>query len=204
MLCPDKGLIPAWAGKTKSVSCSGWVGTAHPRVGGENICELNYTQGRGGSSPRGRGKRKCFLHVLCVCGLIPAWAGKTGPGFPLPMTQAAHPRVGGENRRVRTMHTYDYGSSPRGRGKQPDVTQNTRCQRLIPAWAGKTGVRTVSDAEAGAHPRVGGENSHEPRRTLRERGSSPRGRGKLRAGFKALEISGLIPAWAGKTRDRPR
>ena len=56
--------------------------------------------------------------------------------------------------------------------------------------------RTLS---ARAHPRAGGENAATARVGPLERGSSPRGRGKLDGGLRALQGGGLIPARAGKT-----
>ena len=54
---PVLRLIPAWAGKTCDLRhIEGGLG-AHPRVGGENSCAHPRAPARGGSSPRGRGKR---------------------------------------------------------------------------------------------------------------------------------------------------
>ena len=74
---PAPGLIPAWAGKPHHLTYLALTLPAHPRVGGENTHRALVGPGFPGSSPRGRGKRKCFLHVLYARGLIPAWAGKT-------------------------------------------------------------------------------------------------------------------------------
>ena len=71
------GLIPAWAGKTHSLTYLAITLPAHPRVGGENVCEGEATGQGGGSSPRGRGKQTGNTLVGVGYGLIPAWAGKT-------------------------------------------------------------------------------------------------------------------------------
>ena len=52
---------------------------------------------------------------------------------------------------------------------------------------------------AAAHPRVGGENVAARPCVKNDRGSSPRGRGKLDHHVNALTGDRLIPAWAGKT-----
>ena len=52
----ERGLIPAWAGKTQIDGNNGTHGSAHPRVGGENVENLLAGRARDGSSPRGRGK----------------------------------------------------------------------------------------------------------------------------------------------------
>ena len=71
------GLIPAWAGKTKTSSLITCRFSAHPRVGGENHVVILILSNSQGSSPRGRGKRPFQEVRLEVRRLIPAWAGKT-------------------------------------------------------------------------------------------------------------------------------
>ena len=70
-------LIPAHAGKTKSVLMTSIARAAHPRSRGEN----GYTPGRDvfhfGSSPLTRGKRRGRPRRTQRRGLIPAHAGKT-------------------------------------------------------------------------------------------------------------------------------
>ena len=90
----------------------------------------------------------------------------------------AHPRVGGENGRRQSDRGADLGSSPRGRGKQDGNRKPRSKSRLIPAWAGKTSDLQGHEAGRKAHPRVGGENTVNALRNLRDEGSSPRGRGK--------------------------
>ena len=71
------GLIPAWAGKTVAKPVAAGAIRAHPRVGGENQAVTEPLIFVGGSSPRGRGKRRRAPGVSHEHGLIPAWAGKT-------------------------------------------------------------------------------------------------------------------------------
>ena len=71
------GLIPAWAGKTRSRLCWTPSSRAHPRVGGENSQSSSEIRRRVGSSPRGRGKLQHGRVGHDGGGLIPAWAGKT-------------------------------------------------------------------------------------------------------------------------------
>ena len=52
-----------------------------------------------------------------------------------------------------------------------------------------------------AHPRVGGENDDTGGESRTINGSSPRGRGKRLGELIEVFDVGLIPAWAGKTRD---
>ena len=160
--------------------------------------------GADGSSPRGRGKRRDRHGGPGSRRLIPAWAGKTAPAPPSSSSTEAHPRVGGENRRWRREHRAGVGSSPRGRGKRGVGDRRSVRNRLIPAWAGKTGGDTAPCQVVRAHPRVGGENPVRPRVGLGCHGSSPRGRGKLSSSRLTRTAVWLIPAWAGKTRSRRR
>ena len=111
-----------------------------------------------GSSPRGRGKHARVCTPRCRQRLIPAWAGKTrfhpvdAHGIP------AHPRVGGENSLAEVRRRTSRGSSPRGRGKHKTDRVRSHSSGLIPAWAGKTGLRAQAGTAQPAHPRVGGEN----------------------------------------------
>ena len=132
------GLIPAWAGKTSGGESRQGTRGAHPRVGGENVFQVIRIWPRSGSSPRGRGKRERDPARRRAMGRIPAWAGKTGLAVGLALGARAHPRVGGENRRISGHPDDGAGSSPRGRGKHDHRVRREAEQGLIPAWAGKT------------------------------------------------------------------
>ena len=195
----DVGLIPAWAGKTRPIRASRPWSRAHPRVGGENTLTMRSATGCPGSSPRGRGKLETLTDNAPLLGLIPAWAGKTAIVALRAAHATAHPRVGGENKRTHAAHAIGGGSSPRGRGKRISLVVSGVWQGLIPAWAGKTRSFVRKADASAAHPRVGGENacSRPPRQA--GRGSSPRGRGKLKMTGGSQAVRRLIPAWAGKT-----
>ena len=192
-------LIPAWAGKTPSLSPRLSQDGAHPRVGGENPKHSHPGQQARGSSPRGRGKHGHVEDDTGQCRLIPAWAGKTWTRGNADAPRRAHPRVGGENRRQRRPQFRPSGSSPRGRGKRWRNHGYESLPRLIPAWAGKTSSCLWSAFARRAHPRVGGENTGDIENAVKDAGSSPRGRGKRRRPARDRRGMGLIPAWAGKT-----
>ena len=107
--------------------------------------------------------------------------------------------MGGENVIAVRVLAALTGSSPRGRGKHVAEYGVAARVRLIPAWAGKTGLNAWSGAGVWAHPRVGGENSKKTAGGMGNRGSSPRGRGKLGLRDREARSVRLIPAWAGKT-----
>ena len=72
-------LIPAHAGKTRSIAGAAGFAQAHPRSRGENRLEIEQTVRAAGSSPLTRGKRVRVISGRLVSRLIPAHAGKTLP-----------------------------------------------------------------------------------------------------------------------------
>ena len=125
-----------------------------------------------------------------------------------------HPRVGGEKPNRILWDNFKRGSPPRGRGK---VVRH-RCilfdVGITPAWAGKSRPAVRWSAQSGDHPRVGGEKHNHSYQQGLERGSPPRGRGKVDVGIPMLAPVRITPAWAGKrkalfalvhsTEDHPR
>ena len=155
-----------------------------------------------GSSPLTRGKRAALDLLDCLQGLIPAHAGKT-PSIPRPrLSQGAHPRSRGENDPFSMASAARLGSSPLTRGKRSSARRGNSSGGLIPAHAGKTSGHDLQPAQLRAHPRSRGENSRGADRPRSRRGSSPLTRGKLGAHAGSGQVSGLIPAHAGKTRSR--
>ena len=147
-----------------------------------------------GSSPRGRGKRRRPRTRRHPTRLIPTWAGKTQDLADNLGIEQAHPRVGGENMRLRLSRPVDTGSSPRGRGKPAGPSRPASKPGLIPAWAGKTPQLHLQPARCAAHPRVGGENMRLRLSRPVDTGSSPRGRGKPAGPSRPASKPGLIPA----------
>ena len=72
-----EGIIPAYAGNTRSHMCMSCVVRDHPRVCGEHRLDSIEKELATGSSPRMRGT----LHVVPIAqdrsGIIPAYAGNT-------------------------------------------------------------------------------------------------------------------------------
>ena len=158
-----------------------------------------------GSSPLTRGKQSRSYSARRAIGLIPAHAGKTSPLFGCNSGHKAHPRSRGENGNADHAPAAPPGSSPLTRGKLCDLIPVLRCQRLIPAHAGKTSREARPRARSPAHPRSRGENLLNGRFHLFLLGSSPLTRGKRRQPPGNPHGRRLIPAHAGKTRrHRPR
>ena len=110
-------LIPAHAGKTRSVASMSTVRPAHPRSRGENRPLVNRFLARDGSSPLTRGKRDPAVRRRRAGRLIPAHAGKTRRPTGYGRDCEAHPRSRGENRMACHSGQSGVGSSPLTRGK---------------------------------------------------------------------------------------
>ena len=171
-------LIPAHAGKTRDTDDIPDAQRAHPRSRGENNKGGDGNGTSPGSSPLTRGKQRPGIRSRTVHGLIPAHAGKTTKR-PCPMpSPKAHPRSRGENSANCTMLRRKSGSSPLTRGKRLDLGDGGNCHGLIPAHAGKTQARVVSQRFVWAHPRSRGENRDQLVVGDMIGGSSPLTRGK--------------------------
>ena len=133
-------LIPAHAGKTRSLTRIVWWSPAHPRSRGENVRGAVYSPTSAGSSPLTRGKRGRREPTRWVQRLIPAHAGKTFASSTPPSAYPAHPRSRGENVRDGGLAGRGEGSSPLTRGKPPTPGRRCRLGWLIPAHAGKTPI----------------------------------------------------------------
>ena len=157
-----------------------------------------------GSSPRVRGKPFSMMNSSKIIGLIPARAGKTGPGSGMAHAGGAHPRACGENLPGPRHPTTPLGSSPRVRGKRQLPQPRRQGTRLIPARAGKTDWRPAATRRQPAHPRACGENAAQEVFPGPRPGSSPRVRGKRVGQRFEGPADRLIPARAGKTRSRSR
>ena len=112
------GLIPAHAGKTRSLISSPGRGTAHPRSRGENSGLRCRSRIMSGSSPLTRGKPAQHRDTETAPRLIPAHAGKTSSRGPRNSAWTAHPRSRGENTMADGAPVPDHGSSPLTRGKR--------------------------------------------------------------------------------------
>ena len=195
-------LIPAHAGKTKSVIMTGVARAAHPRSRGENRFRRSRASGPAGSSPLTRGKLTVKTHPTGPQRLIPAHAGKTQSRSDAESRVKAHPRSRGENFSRSSIHRIEAGSSPLTRGKRPHSAEGERTGRLIPAHAGKTRWQGPCPHLCPAHPRSRGENPNSLRTESFRPGSSPLTRGKHLHLHRGNVLIRLIPAHAGKTRPR--
>ena len=96
------------------------------------------------------------------------------------------------------------GSPPRRRGKGFIPNNILCCNRITPAWAGKSGPHIHQRSIIWDHPRMGGEKKSRPTATQSRTGSPPHGRGKVCARIRIAPVRGITPAWAGKRHLRRR
>ena len=110
--------------------------------------------------------------------------------------------MGGGNFRTALAGEDAEGLSPRGRGKRLRPRLHDVRSRSIPAWAGETKRPPTCGVTKTVYPRVGGGNLDEADASTKQRGLSPRGRGKQPPPFEEVVVYGSIPAWAGETTSR--
>ena len=155
----DAGIIPAYAGSTRSNPFIARPQSDHPRVCGEHSvsqpCKWRCT----GSSPRMRGARGSGRHKRRRCGIIPAYAGST-LSYQCPcFSMQDHPRVCGEHDAPRDFLVHLEGSSPRMRGARRRGSSPATGHRIIPAYAGSTCNNQHRTYRSWDHPRVCGEHT---------------------------------------------
>ena len=152
-----------------------------------------------GSPPRGRGKAFVVIWFLDNSRITPAWAGKSWSRRAESRKKRDHPRVGGEKRIPMRGTATLKGSPPRGRGKGTAYLDAANDNGITPAWAGKSHVIHCATEDGEDHPRVGGEKHVRPTDLMPEKGSPPRGRGKVQERLQHEVSKRITPAWAGKS-----
>ena len=73
-----------------------------------------------------------------------------------------------------------------------------QCDRITPAYAGKSRTHTAVSSAYKDHPRLCGEKLLPALHTTSMLGSPPPMRGKVDVEFKSGESRGITPAYAGK------
>ncbi len=94
---PGDGSIPAPAGETSTIWCSGTTTRVHPRACGGNRAGWTVARGHSGPSPRLRGKRPLHGRARLREGSIPAPAGETRRPEARQTETQVHPRACGGN-----------------------------------------------------------------------------------------------------------
>ena len=192
-------ITPADAGKTAPKHYKQARLRDHPRGCGENKSGGNNHRRRSGSPPRMRGKLSSVFVAPKRYRITPADAGKTRNGIAVTTSTEDHPRGCGENFRPCGGIAGLIGSPPRMRGKQFACGVGRRNDRITPADAGKTQLKTIYSNKTKDHPRGCGENSAIRTSGEFNAGSPPRMRGKLVGNTVFVPSIRITPADAGKT-----
>ena len=210
----NEGIIPAYAGSTRSCPARRPPASDHPRIRGEHGVLLLSGCLVPGSSPHTRGARVCRCPGRPGRGIIPAYAGSTGvEAYPI-FDEADHPRIRGEHRRAIWNDAMMMGSSPHTRGALSCRAHRWRIGWIIPAYAGSTVEIPAASFPSEDHPRIRGEHGSGNGKAVHQDGSSPHTRGARRRTPLGRHPCGIIPAYAGSTpcgtpiltecRDHPR
>ena len=119
---PWTGIIPAYAGSTGGHGVLAFRHADHPRIRGEHDVALARSDEPVGSSPHTRGALAWAGRTAAWMGIIPAYAGSTGPVALGRVGEEDHPRIRGEHGRVLGDVRPRHGSSPHTRGAQPSAS----------------------------------------------------------------------------------
>ena len=92
------------------------------------------------------------------------------------------------------------GSPPRMRGKADEERQIAAEAGITPACAGKSAAIPVTRRCGRDHPRMCGEKIYSVRDNIAEQGSPPHVRGKEIDTVAETAVTGITPAYAGKSR----
>ena len=134
-------------------------------------------------------------------GIIPAYAGNTKDYREHAPHVWDHPRVCGEHHMTSIMVHLNWGSSPRMRGTHAKNVADAAKTGIIPAYAGNTYYVTLPRLIVWDHPRVCGEHGELVHVGQPVAGSSPRMRGTPVCAASSETTPGIIPAYAGNTKD---
>ena len=141
--------------------------------------------------------RACL--VIEVPRIIPAYAGSTHLGASMCTSARDHPRIRGEHAAHGFTSRGRRGSSPHTRGARPIPEHCQMAERIIPAYAGSTGLSGDLAPLVRDHPRIRGEHDVSHTTPSGLDGSSPHTRGARFFGGVLLDATGIIPAYAGST-----
>ena len=153
-----RGIIPAYAGSTRSTIAAESSPTDHPRIRGEHSCLIIQVYLTAGSSPHTRGALfSTGAHALSNR-IIPAYAGSTGSLTVYWGRRRDHPRIRGEHTTTSPWRCSSVGSSPHTRGALARLGRILEIERIIPAYAGSTSTVPIALIATADHPRIRGEH----------------------------------------------
>ena len=131
--------------------------------------------------------------------ITPAYAGKSTKNTCCCVSED-HPRLCGEKLSRFPAKVSEMGSPPPMRGKAGRCAASVPNWRITPAYAGKSLMRSLCLYPPWDHPRLCGEKQFPDSHRRRGTGSPPPMRGKARLRAVLLTLTGITPAYAGKSR----
>ena len=173
----------------------------HPRIRGEHQVASEAFFEDEGSSPHTRGARGRARVYPISSRIIPAYAGSTPHCSRETGTSRDHPRIRGEHGYSELATLWEVGSSPHTRGAPLDLHLARDVEGIIPAYAGSTHPPCGKYSAGTDHPRIRGEHSELSCHGGLTSGSSPHTRGAPNGCDILLFRTGIIPAYAGSTRE---
>ena len=198
--CPERrGITPALAGKSWMTRRRAIWCTDHPRTCGEKCGLSATTRGQKGSPPHMRGKVHRVAIGAVGAGITPAHAGKSKKRRFARARARDHPRSCGEKPLETLFVSHRSGSPPHMRGKEAPATPDLGQLGITPAHAGKRCRPPEFSSQCRDHPRVCGEKVPRQGNIVRNKGSPPHLRGKVKAVRFSAHFFRITPAHAGKS-----
>ena len=193
------GITPAYAGKSPLIEVLRGLSEDHPRLCGEKRIRGRQSRCKSGSPPPMRGKALVPVQTSPILRITPAYAGKrvNSDGIALYMTD--HPRLCGEKSFRNAEERFHRGSPPPMRGKDSVFSDITCVWGITPAYAGKSAVSSAVKQKIQDHPRLCGEKRLNAPWSGRTPGSPPPMRGKVSQPKSMNLLTGITPAYAGKS-----
>ena len=199
-------ITPAYAGKSSISKREPYSFWDHPRLCGEKAAG-NCTGASGaGSPPPMRGKDLLVVQPCTAHGITPAYAGKSFYDRCEWWGNWDHPRLCGEKFAVTNAPHAVTGSPPPMRGKDKIIFIDTPKDGITPAYAGKRLRVADRPQRRRDHPRLCGEKYSAGTSDGKFKGSPPPMRGKAKSAAYCFGVSGITPAYAGKSlrEDNPK
>ena len=132
--------------------------------------------------------------------IIPAYAGSTSAHWCRYPAIWDHPRIRGVHSIYYGRSGFYRGSSPHTRGPHVSGCVRRSNVRIIPAYAGSTLIQYAVFIGVKDHPRIRGVHCPASVIIHASRGSSPHTRGPPSNVSRLCNLSRIIPAYAGSTR----
>ena len=150
---------------------------------------------------RGKGFESAF--PIKSARITPAYAGKSQTGVAAKGNLQDHPRLCGEKPVLVFCILQPSGSPPPMRGKVKEWDTESQILGITPAYAGKSRTCWRKSRGTWDHPRLCGEKAASRYKPLKNRGSPPPMRGKVRRTPEFLHADRITPAYAGKSLPTP-